>query len=371
LLFHRRRVSSLADHDAMSTTMIWTTKFTKVFQCSLPIMGAPMAGISGGLLAAESVRAGALGFVAAGHATNLHDLELEVELFRNHAPINSPLGLGFISHSSCKGGDFTTLETVLQRHRPQFVQFFAPAIVTSPDSTTTNIKVAQAHGAQVLVQVGSIAEAKQALVAGVDAIIAQGSEAGGHGLRRNLGNGTFSLAARIAQLAREYGIPVLAAGGMVDGHSLAAALALGCDGIVLGTRLWASREAIGREEHKVLLTTKEADDCTRTTVVDQIQNSYSSTPWPFPYDSVGVLKNTLVDNWDGRAREELEAAMETVAAQYQQALKEGDTEHGYVYAGEGVGGITSVDGAYDIIQQINTEAIEIVNALPKLLQHSK
>ena len=63
--------------------------------------------------------------------------------------------------------------------------------------------------------------------------------------------------------------------------------------------------------------------------------------------------------------------METVAAQYQQAQKDGDTEHGHVYAGEGVGGITSVDGAYDIIQQINTEAIEIVNALPKLLQHSK
>lgn len=332
-----------------------------------------MAGVSGGLLAAETVRAGALGFVAAGHATNLQELDMEVELFRNHAPINAPLGLGFISHSSCQGGDFTTLETILQRHRPQYVQFFAPAIVTGRDSKQTNITVAQSYGAQVLVQVGSIAEAKEALGAGVDAIIAQGSEAGGHGLRRHLSNGTFSLAARIAQLARDHdgGIPVLAAGGMVDGHSLAAALALGCDGIVLGTRLWASREALGRMEHKELLTTKEADDCTRTTVVDQIQNSYSSTPWPYPYDSVGVLKNTLVDIWDGRTREELEAAIETVAAQYRQAQKDGDVELGHVYAGEGVGGITSIDGTYDIIQQINIEAKEIVNSLPKLLQDSK
>lgn len=330
-----------------------------------------MAGVSGGWLAAETVRAGAMGFVAAGHATNLHDLDLEVELFRNHAPIGAPLGIGFISHSSCKGGDFTTLETVLERHRPQYVQFFAPAIVTSPDAKQTNIHVAQAYGAQVLVQVGSIAEAKEALVAGVDAIIAQGSEAGGHGLRRTLGNGTFSLAARIVQLAKDYDIPVLAAGGMVDGHSLAAALALGCDGIVLGTRLWASQEALGKMEHKVLLTSKEADDCTRTTVVDQIQNSYSSTPWPYPYDSVGVLKNTLVDKWDGKTREELEAAMEIVAVQYQQAQKDGDTELGHVYAGEGVGGIASVEGAYDIIQKINMEAMAIVNSLPKLLQDSK
>jgi nitronate monooxygenase len=74
--------------------MIWTTQFTKAFQCSLPIMGAPMAGVSGGLLAAETVRAGALGFVAAGHATNLQELDMEVELFLKSCSYQCAIGTG-------------------------------------------------------------------------------------------------------------------------------------------------------------------------------------------------------------------------------------------------------------------------------------
>ena len=359
----------------------WKTKFTEVFQCSLPIMGAPMAGVSGGLLAAETSRAGALGFVAAGHANDIEALDVQIDLFRTHAPKNSPLALGFITHSSCCASDFTTLETILQRHKPEYVQFFAPAIVTlqAPTCQKTNIQIAQDHGAKVLVQVGNIADAKEAMNAGVVAIIAQGTESGGHGLRRELGCGTLSLAGRVAKLVlsarnnndnhhHHYDIPVLAAGGMVNGHSLAAALALGCDGIVLGTRLWASHEAMGRPEHKQLLTTKEADDCIRTTVMDQIQNSYSTTPWPYPYDSVGVLKNALTDTWDAKPREELEAVIQTVAAQYRQAQNDGESRICQVYAGEGVGDIESVEGAYDIIQHLSAEAMEIVQSMPKFLQ---
>jgi nitronate monooxygenase len=327
-----------------------------------------MAGVSGGLLAAETCRAGALGFVAAGHANELDSLEEEVALFRKHAPKGAPLGLGFICHSACKDGDFTTLEALLKKYKPKYVQFFAPGIVTSSSSTSTNIDIAKAHDAQVLVQVGNVADAKVALQSGVDAIIAQGSEAGGHGLRKELGCGTFSLAARIAQLsAAGPKVPVLAAGGMVNGHSLAAALALGCDGIVLGTRLWGSHEGMGRAAHKEMLTTAEADDCLRTTVIDQIYNTYTPTPWPYPYDSVGILKNKLTEEWDGKTQEELAAAMKTVAPQYQKALKDGDTDIGHVYAGEGVGDITSIEGAYDIIRDIHEEAMEIVTTLPKFI----
>ena len=334
-------------------------------------MGAPMAGVSGGLLAAETTRAGALGFVAAGHAVNVEELDVQIDIFRRHAPKNSPLALGFITHSSCS--DFKTLDTILQRHKPNYVQFFAPAIVTmqTPTCQKTNIQIAQEHGAKVLVQVGSIADAKEALNSGVDAIIAQGTESGGHGLRRELGCGTFSLAARIAKLAVELNyrnIPVLAAGGMTNGHSLAAALALGCDGIVLGTRLWASHEAMGRPEHKQLLTTKEADDCLRTTVIDQIQNTYSTTPWPYPYDSVGMLRNALTDTWDGKPRGELEAVIETAAAQYRKAQNDGDSSICQIYAGEGVGDIASVKGAYDIIQELSGEAMAIVRSMPSFLQ---
>lgn len=329
-----------------------------------------MAGVSGGLLAAETCRAGAMGFVAAGHANGLDSLDHEIALFHKHAPPNSPLALGFISHSACKGGDFTTLEKVLQTYEPQYVQFFAPAIMTSPTSSRTNIDVAKEYNAQVLVQVGNISDAKVALESGADAIIAQGSEAGGHGLRKDVGSGTFSLAGRIAQLSREStNVPVLAAGGMVDGHSLAAALALGCDGIVLGTRLWASHEGMGLEQHKEKLTKAEADDCLRTNVVDQIANSYTPTPWPYPYDSVGILKNLLTDEWNEKPPEELTAVMDIVAPRYRQAVAEGDTSLGHVYAGEGVGCISSIDGAYDIIQGIHYDAVKIVTSMPNFLQN--
>lgn len=346
---------------------VWKTAFTQAFGCSLPIMGAPMAGVSGGLLAAETCRAGALGFVAAGHATDLEQLDREVALFRDEAP-GSQLGLGFITHSACKDGDLSTLEHVLQRHNPEVVQFFAPAVITSQTSKTTNIEVAQSYDAKVIVQVGSIKEAKRAIEAGVDGIIAQGSEAGGHGRRRDLGNGTFGLAARIASLSGD--IPTLAAGGMVNGRSLAAALALGCDGIVLGTRLWASQEGLGQSEHKEMLTKAECDDCLRTTVMDQVYNSYASTPWPYPYDSVGVLRNKLTDEWDGRPRGELEAAMEQVAPAVRQAIQEGNTDLAQVYAGEGVGDIASVEGAFDIIRGVSTEGIEIVTAMPTFVTAS-
>lgn len=74
---------------------------------------------------------------------------------------------------------------------------------------------------------------------------------------------------------------VLAAGGIADGRGVAAALALGCDGAVLGTRLWASKEAMNKDSLKQrLVVAKSCDDVQRTRVFDQIQNSYSTTPWP-------------------------------------------------------------------------------------------
>ncbi|KAI2494453.1 nitronate monooxygenase [Fragilaria crotonensis] len=209
----------------MKAASSWKTKFTQSFQCPLPIMGAPMAGVSGGVLAAATTRAGALGFVAAGHADNLPQLDEQIDLFRQHAPKDSPLALGFITHSSC-AADFTKLETILQRHKPKYVQFFAPAICTlqvSPTCQKTNIQIAQEHGAQVLVQVGSIAD-ERSTICWCRCHYCTGIRVRGHGLRRDLGSGTLSLAGRVAKLValrdeHHRDIPVLVAGGMVNGHS--------------------------------------------------------------------------------------------------------------------------------------------------------
>ena len=99
------------------------------YGCKVPIMGAPMAGVSGGLLAAETCRAGALGFIAAGHFGSAKDLEREVSLFRENAPSGAPLALGFIGYSSLKDGCWDRVGMALKTHKPKFVQFFAPAVI--------------------------------------------------------------------------------------------------------------------------------------------------------------------------------------------------------------------------------------------------
>lgn len=265
----------------------------------------------------------------------------------------------------------------------------------------TNVSVAHAHGCKVMVQVGSMEHAKQALQAGVDAIIAQGSEAGGHGLYPDTGSGTLPLAAAIVSMVRreiseKAGLPVLAAGGIVDGRGVAAALALGCDGAVLGTRLWASEEALGNSTAKQMLAAEEngPDQVIRTKVRDWIQNQFTPTPWPAPFDSVGMLKNSTTDRWHGNEEElkkflaeeagagggnykecrheknstnsvHLPAANKSsncssISISYRQADTEDNYQIASVLAGKGIGDIDRVEKAGEIVSRVCKEAEEII-----------
>mmetsp|Transcript_15054 Transcript_15054/g.22146 ORF Transcript_15054/g.22146 Transcript_15054/m.22146 type:complete len:240 (-) Transcript_15054:131-850(-) len=223
---------------------LWNTKFTQLFSSHhlrVPIMGAPMAGVSGGKLAAAACRAGAMGFIAAGHFNNeesrIH-LEREIQIFRedttsnNNSEVSSGaalLAIGFIGHSLCPK-QFE--QQVLQKHRPDVVQFFAPAVIHN-FGTNNNIAIAKSYGAKVMAQIGTASEAQEAMDAGVDIIICQGSpEAGGHGVRLELGTGTLSLTSHVVAMVKQQqqqasspAVVVLAAKGIVGGRGLAADLA--------------------------------------------------------------------------------------------------------------------------------------------------
>jgi nitronate monooxygenase len=344
---------------------VWKTKLTQSFPCRLPLVGAPMAGVSGGLLAAETCRAGALGFLAAGYLTDLKAVEEQIALFREATkdePSEAPLCLGFLGFaalSSPQGWD--RYETLLKVHRPAVVQFFAPSICTTADGKRTNVVLAHQYGAKFLAQIGNVGELESALQAGVDGIIAQGSEAGGHGLRPGLGSGTLPLVSKISSLTD---LPVVAAGGIVNGKGVAA---------VLGTRLWASHESIGRPElQKRLVDTKSPDDVIRTTVFDAIENHFLMTPWPAPYDSVGTLRNETSGTWDGRPTE-LEAKFRedsSLVDQYAEAQKRGDTAIVKVLTGEGVGEIDSIEPAYEIIRKVEAETRQALQRLAQLVDDS-
>jgi len=173
----------------------WNTLFTKQFECRLPIMGAPMAGVSGGSLAFQTCRAGGLGFIAAGHLINqqaFEKLEREIKIFNNlsmSSSLSFPLGIGFIGHSTfgkdSPGWDY--VRRILEEHRPKSIQIFAPAIsedlpskiAGSPSSFNSNVGMCQSYGCKVVAQVGSVKGGIEALEAGVDCLIAQGTEAGG------------------------------------------------------------------------------------------------------------------------------------------------------------------------------------------------
>lgn len=152
-----------------------------------------MAGVSGGSLAFQTCRAGGLGFIAAGHLINekaFEKLQREIKLFKDLSSSSSsgnfPLGIGFIGFSTfgkdSPGWDYVV--RILEEHRPNSVQIFAPSLSSHvpskfPGSFETNVGMCQSYGCQVVAQVGSIKEGIEAMDAGVDCLIAQGTEAGG------------------------------------------------------------------------------------------------------------------------------------------------------------------------------------------------
>jgi nitronate monooxygenase len=344
------------------------------------------SGASGAALAAETCRAGALGFLAAGHLNSkesLQALEREIELFQELSDGNFPLAIGFIGHSTF-GSElgWNLFENVLENYQPQVVLFFAPAIsfsasdkrdLTYGKRDTNVVELSHSFGCKVVAQVGSVADGLQALEAGVDCLIAQGTEAGGHGLRREHGCGTLSLTAQLVKCAgeRPKRVPVLAAGGIMDGRGLVAALSLGADGAVLGTRLWASKEAKGPSCYKeALVAAKSADDVVRTRTFDAIWNSYRTTKWPEPYDSSGALRNEITDSWDDKMNElekELRGvSASSVAEAFKRADAINDASLACVFSGKGVGQIDAIEPAFEIIARIETEAIETMKNFQSL-----
>ena len=328
-----------------------------------------MADVSGGLLSAQVTKAGGLGFIAAGHFQNVDKLEREIGIFLRNMQNTEDITcddlnpcIGFIGHSSLSTPEgWTNYEYILKEHNPKAVQFFAPSIITRPNELS-NVELAHKFGAKFIAQVGSVKEAKEAIKHNVDAIICQGSEAGGHGLRRELANSAMALSSQVSNITD---IPVLAAGGIVNGKHLASVLCV-CDGASIGTRLWASMESLGNEvQQKELIKDNTCDDVIKTSVLDQIENEIRQFKWPYPYDASGVLRNDITKEWDNKSRDELGEALQKtdLIDRYKITTEKVNLKLICTYAGEGVGEINSFSTAYDLIKQIEIEAIDTIKRL--------
>jgi NAD(P)H-dependent flavin oxidoreductase YrpB (nitropropane dioxygenase family) len=217
--------------------------------------------------------------------------------------------------------------------------------------------VAKIHaiGALAMHMVSTVAEAMSAGRAGVDVIVAQGTEGGGHiGLM-----GTMPLVPMVVSAVAP--IPVLAAGGVADGRGLAAALALGAEGVLLGTRFLATEEAPIAKGFKQAILESDGHD----TLVTDIPDVANGQVWPGAY--VRVRRNRFIEEWLGRGNELRRRRVE-VSTQLRQASQAGDPDRGAIMIGQTAGLIDRVEPAADVVQQISREAESILRQrLPGLL----
>jgi len=210
--------------------------------------------------------------------------------------------------------------------------------------------VIKSAGALLICQVQDEAMAEQAIGAGADILIAQGTEAGGHGASRT----TLDIVPAIVDLAAGR-LPVAAAGGIADGRGVAAMLTLGADGVLLGTRFYASQEANGAEEAKRRICAARSGETVRGIIFDLSRNNV----WPAPFTG-RCLINDHARRWQGRELELLQQVGK-VSAAYMKARADGDFDIAAVIAGEAVGLIHDIPPAADIVERIAVETEQILH----------
>jgi nitronate monooxygenase len=284
--------------------------------------------VADGRLAAAVSMAGGFGIIGGGYGDEAW-LAREMD-----AAGDARVGVGFITWSMARQPRL--LDLVLER-RP-------PAVMLSFGEVEPHAGKIKARGALLLCQVQTLEQARQAIARGADVLVAQGAEAGGHGISR----GTFPLVPAIVDVARD--IPVAAAGGVADGRGLAAALMLGADGVMMGTRFYASQEAAGFVAAKQRIVGATGDATIRSVLFDIARRNV----WPAPYNG-RVLQNGFSERWRGREMELLQKQAEE-AARYDAARSAGDFDTAAVIAGEAVDLIGDIPPAADIVARVATEA---------------
>jgi nitronate monooxygenase len=303
-------------------------RLTQTLGIDCPVLLAPMDSVAGGRLAAAVSPAGGLGLLGGGYGDGGW---IDREWARAG---NARIGCGFITWALAKHPEL--LGVALAR-QPAAVMLsfgdprpFAPAI--------------RASGARLICQVQTVAQALEAVQAQADVIVAQGTEAGGHGQAEPL----FTLLPQVADACP--GTPVVAAGGVADGRGLAAAMTLGAEGVLMGTRFYASREAEAHPEAKQRIVAAGPGQTVRSIVFDLSRQNR----WPAPYTG-RVLRNSHSQRWLGH-EVELEAQAEQVARDYAAARTRGDFNIAAVIAGEACALIHDIPPAAEIVERIVREA---------------
>jgi nitronate monooxygenase len=313
-----------------------STPLTVLLGIRHPILLAPMDVVSGARLTAAVSSAGGFGILGGGYGEKAW---LEQETTKLRQQPSTPFGIGFITWSLAKQPE---LLDVALNARPRAIMLS----FGDPKPFAPRIKAA---GVLLICQVQSEDIARQALDAGADILVAQGTEAGGHGASRS----TLDIVPSIVDLAAGR-VPVVAAGGIGDGRGLAAMMMLGAAGVLLGTRFYASQEADGAEQAKKRICAASGGSTARSIIFDMSRNNV----WPLPFTG-RCLINDHMRRWTGHELELLQN-VNTIAAEYADAKAAGNFDIAAVIAGEAVWLIHDIPPAAEIVDRIVTEADQIL-----------
>lgn len=316
------------------------TPLTRWFDLDVPVFGAPMAGVSGGVLARAVSLAGGLGMIGVGPATAP---EWITEQTRIPDESEVSFGVGLMAWVLADRPEQLTA-TIAAQPALVSVSFGDPGPFVGPLHDA---------GIAVATSVHTLADVDRAHAAGVDVLVAQGSEAGGHTGHR----ATLPL---LADVLTHTDRPVLAAGGMATGATVAAALVAGAAGAWIGTALLASPEGLGGQERRARVLAAGGGDTVLTRVFDIAQG----VAWPDRYPG-RALVNEITRIWHGR-EDELRGDAAT-AEQVITARRTGDFEHAPIYAGEAVGQVVDEHSATDVVRRLAADAEAALQRAARLL----
>lgn len=306
------------------------TKLCEILGIEYPILQGGMAWVATAELAAAVSNAGGLGVIGAGH---MPPDVLQTEIRKAKVLTNKPFGVNIMLRSPY-------VKEVMQ----VVVDERVPVVTTGAGNPGEYIPALKAIGSKVIPVVASVALARRLERVGVDAIIAEGMESGGH-------VGPITTMALVPQVVDAVSVPVIAAGGIADARGVLAAMALGAQGVQIGTRFVASTECIAHPNYKEAII--RAKD--RSTVV-----TGTTTGHP-----VRVLENKLT-----REFTELESKGAPVAeldslgaGRLKAAARDGDVERGSVMIGQIAGMVDDVKPVAEIIQDIVSHVGKILEDL--------
>jgi nitronate monooxygenase len=316
------------------------TPLTRWFDLDTPVIGAPMAGVAGGALAAAVSRGGGLGMIG---VSGRHDAAFVTAQSAIPAEAELPFGIGLM------------IWTLTEKP-----ELFEAAVAAQPSLVSMSfgdpapwVRPLHDAGIAVAAQVNTLADAHRALEAGVDVLVAQGTEAGGHTGQRSL----LPLLQEVLALTDR---PVVAAGGIATGRAMAGMLAAGAAGVWVGTALLACTEGLNAAAARERIRAATGDETVLTRAFDVAEGIAWPERWPGR-----ALVNDFSREWHGREAELVtdEAARGLVV----EARRTGDPSHAPLYAGEAVGLVTDEQSAVGVVHRLTADAEQALQAAAKLL----